>query len=149
ICEKLLIQSRLADSNKGTFSPGAPVQSGHYAWVRCRPGAGSANCIEERGLSFVIPDGSANMILPPMADPMLSLTDYPLLSFPSSFHRGVCGVGTYSLLMKLCKTPSILFLYILPFSHYRSKGDSQHERKQIQLKIYNQYKYFKKINKNK
>ncbi|XP_034994323.2 serglycin [Zootoca vivipara] len=63
----------------GCTVQGAPVQSGHYAWVRCRPGAGSANCIEERGLRFVIPDGSANMILPPMADPMLmkKFQDHP------------------------------------------------------------------------
>ncbi|XP_061491181.1 serglycin [Rhineura floridana] len=55
----------------GCTVQGVPVQIGQYAWVRCRPGAHSANCIEERGIRFMIPEGHANMILPPMADPTL------------------------------------------------------------------------------
>ncbi|KAF7247437.1 Serglycin [Varanus komodoensis] len=43
-------------------------------WVKCRPDARSANCIEGKGPLFAIPDGKANMILPPKADPMLMKT---------------------------------------------------------------------------
>ncbi|KAH0623516.1 hypothetical protein JD844_006345 [Phrynosoma platyrhinos] len=59
--------------------PGAPVQRGHYMRVRCRPNAHFANCIEEQGPIFDIPDGSANMILPPKADPALmkKFQDHP------------------------------------------------------------------------
>ncbi|NXI69255.1 SRGN protein, partial [Anseranas semipalmata] len=49
----------------------APVQKAWYKRVRCRPDAWSPNCIEERGPWFHLPDGGANRILPPMADPSL------------------------------------------------------------------------------
>ncbi|NXC47335.1 SRGN protein, partial [Penelope pileata] len=49
----------------------APAQKARYKRVRCRPDAWSANCIEEQGPWFQLPDGAANRILPPMADPAL------------------------------------------------------------------------------
>ncbi|XP_078246961.1 serglycin [Pogona vitticeps] len=56
----------------GCIVQGAPAQRGRYMRVRCRPDARFANCIEEQGPSFAIPDGrTANMILPPNADPSL------------------------------------------------------------------------------
>ncbi|XP_054839414.1 serglycin [Eublepharis macularius] len=63
----------------GCTTQGAPVQMGRYMWVRCRPDGLSSNCLEEQGQRFVIPDGAANMILPPMADPTLmkKFQDHP------------------------------------------------------------------------
>nr|XP_056706493.1 serglycin [Euleptes europaea] len=55
----------------GCTTQGVPVQMGRYMRVRCRPDALSSNCREEQGPRIVIPDGAANMILPPKADPML------------------------------------------------------------------------------
>lgn len=52
------------------LSTGVPVQTGRYVRVRCRPDTHSLNCLEEQGLRFVLPEGSANMVAPPMADPM-------------------------------------------------------------------------------
>ncbi|NXK54017.1 SRGN protein, partial [Chauna torquata] len=49
----------------------APVPKARYSTVRCRPDAWSANCIEEKGPWFHLPDGGANRILPPMAGPSL------------------------------------------------------------------------------
>ncbi|XP_062989103.1 serglycin isoform X2 [Elgaria multicarinata webbii] len=78
----------------GCTVQGAPVQKGRYMWVKCRPGASSANCVEEQGPRFVIPDGSANMILPPNADPTLMKTfQHHPISFP---HTGdEYGSGNY------------------------------------------------------
>ncbi|NWQ77510.1 SRGN protein, partial [Columbina picui] len=49
----------------------APMQKARYKRVRCRPDSWSANCIEETGPWFYMPNGGANRILPPMADPSL------------------------------------------------------------------------------
>nr|XP_003223733.1 PREDICTED: serglycin [Anolis carolinensis] len=63
----------------GCTVQGSPVQRGRYMRVRCRPNARFANCIEEQGPVFDISDGSANMILPPKADPelMKEFQDHP------------------------------------------------------------------------
>ncbi|XP_013801086.1 serglycin [Apteryx mantelli] len=64
---------------------GVPLQKARYKRVRCRPDAWSANCIEEKGPWFYTPEGGANRILPPMADPSL-MKDYQELAsmFPLS-----------------------------------------------------------------
>ncbi|NXA36660.1 SRGN protein, partial [Eudromia elegans] len=63
----------------------APLQKARYKRVRCRPDASAANCIEEKGPWFYMPEGGANHILPPMADPSL-MKDYQELAriFPLS-----------------------------------------------------------------
>ncbi|OXB63878.1 UNVERIFIED_CONTAM: hypothetical protein H355_001549, partial [Colinus virginianus] len=55
----------------GLLSPGAPAQRARYKRVRCRPDAWSPNCVEETGPWFQLPDGAANRILPPLANPAL------------------------------------------------------------------------------
>ncbi|XP_025898471.1 serglycin [Nothoprocta perdicaria] len=69
----------------GYTAQGAPLQKARYKRVRCRPDAWSANCIEEKGPWFYMPQGGANRILPPMADPSL-MKDYQELAriFPLS-----------------------------------------------------------------
>ncbi|XP_058044014.1 serglycin [Ahaetulla prasina] len=42
----------------GCPGQGAPQKS-RYLWVRCKPDANYANCIEEKGPSFVTPDENA------------------------------------------------------------------------------------------
>uniref|UniRef100_A0A803T6V5 Uncharacterized protein n=1 Tax=Anolis carolinensis TaxID=28377 RepID=A0A803T6V5_ANOCA len=72
----------------------SPVQRGRYMRVRCRPNARFANCIEEQGPVFDISDGSANMILPPKADPELYSRGkgFPLtLSLDLSDSEGWCS----------------------------------------------------------
>lgn len=50
--------------------------------VRCKPDANSANCVEEKGPSFVMADGNANNL--PKADPtVMTLQDHTSpLPFP-------------------------------------------------------------------
>ncbi|PKK28275.1 serglycin [Columba livia] len=55
----------------GYTAQGAPMQKARYKRVRCRPDSWAANCIEETGPWFYMPNGGANRILPPMADPSL------------------------------------------------------------------------------
>ncbi|XP_015261079.1 PREDICTED: serglycin [Gekko japonicus] len=55
----------------GCTTQGVPVETGRHTRVRCRPDALSSNCLEEQGERIVIPDGAANMPLPPHADPMV------------------------------------------------------------------------------
>ncbi|XP_063163609.1 serglycin [Candoia aspera] len=63
--------------------PGQGVpQKGRYMWVRCKPDANSAGCVEEKGPSFVMTDGNANNL--PKADPTrMTLQDHPS-TVPSS-----------------------------------------------------------------
>ncbi|XP_072195985.1 serglycin [Excalfactoria chinensis] len=55
----------------GCTAQGAPAQRAQYKRVRCRPDAWSPNCVEEMGPWFQLPDGAANRILPPLANPAL------------------------------------------------------------------------------
>ncbi|XP_060096786.1 serglycin [Heteronotia binoei] len=55
----------------GCTTQGVPVQMGRYMRVRCRPDVLSSNCLEEQGAQNVIPDGAADMILRPEAEPMV------------------------------------------------------------------------------
>ncbi|XP_070610050.1 serglycin [Erythrolamprus reginae] len=48
----------------GCPGQGAP-QKGRYMWVRCKPGANSANCIEEKGPSFVMTDEDGKILYEP------------------------------------------------------------------------------------
>ncbi|XP_007423217.1 serglycin [Python bivittatus] len=58
----------------GCPGQGAP-QKGQYMRVRCKPDANSANCVEEKGPSFVMADRNANN--PPKADPtLMTLRDH-------------------------------------------------------------------------
>ncbi|NXG28922.1 SRGN protein, partial [Dromaius novaehollandiae] len=70
----------------------APLQKARYKRVRCRPDSWSTNCIEEKGPWFYMPEGGANRILPPMADPSL-MKDYQELvrMFPLSEEESGSG----------------------------------------------------------
>ncbi|XP_062436164.1 serglycin [Rhea pennata] len=76
----------------GYTAQGASLQKARYKRVRCRPDAWSANCIEEKGPWFYMPEGGANHILPPMAHPSL-MKDYQELAnmFPLSEEESGSG----------------------------------------------------------
>ncbi|XP_013924887.1 PREDICTED: serglycin [Thamnophis sirtalis] len=65
----------------GCPGQGAP-QKGRYMWVRCKPDANSANCIEEKGPSFVMTDESAT--IPFEANPTREILQDQLISLPFS-----------------------------------------------------------------
>uniref|UniRef100_A0A8V0ZRY6 Serglycin n=1 Tax=Gallus gallus TaxID=9031 RepID=A0A8V0ZRY6_CHICK len=70
----------------------APAQRARYKRVRCRPDAWSPNCVEETGPWFQLPDGAANRILPPLANPALMKTYQELGdAFPLSEEQSGSG----------------------------------------------------------
>ncbi|XP_078499329.1 serglycin [Lissotriton helveticus] len=57
----------------GNLAQGAPVEKARYKWVRCKPDRASANCIEEQGPEFEIPQ-EANSFLPHKIVPVMRKT---------------------------------------------------------------------------
>ncbi|XP_043836195.1 serglycin [Dromiciops gliroides] len=51
------------------FVQGFPSRRARFHWVRCRPNSLSANCIEEKGPWFNMPEGEDNRIIDPPVDP--------------------------------------------------------------------------------
>ncbi|XP_044518870.1 serglycin [Gracilinanus agilis] len=54
-----------------SFVQGFPAKRARFHWVRCRPGSRSANCIEQKGPWFNMPEGEDQWIEIPQMDSFL------------------------------------------------------------------------------